>query len=92
MSYGDHGVFGDKLTDTVAAGFPGELVVLPPGGSVTAAKLAQNRANPLEIAVSVGPLPPTATAGPPTVPPPTRTPTEPPTRFPVFLPWTYQRR
>jgi hypothetical protein len=91
MSYGDQGAAATKLEDLVAAGFPGELVVLPSGGSMTAARLARNLANPLTVTLSVGPQPPTPTAGSPTVPPPTRTPTQPPTRYPVFLPWTWKR-
>ena len=66
------------------AGFPGQLVVLPNGGAMTAAKLARNLANPLQVTVSVGPLPPTPTPGGPTATPPA-------TRHFAFLPFALKR-
>jgi hypothetical protein len=94
MSYGDNGAHAEKLDDFLTAGFPGQLVVLPSAGAMTAAKLARNLANPLQITITVGPLPPTPTPGGPTLTPTvTRTPspTSGPTRHFAFLPIALQR-
>jgi hypothetical protein len=90
-SFGDNGVAAATLNDFNHAGFPGQLVVLPVGGHISAAQLADNAAHPLTYTLRVGELPPTATPGGDTAtPPPTRTATAPPTVPPkpaaVYLP------
>jgi hypothetical protein len=57
MSFGDTGVVTARVDDFAAAGFPGTLVVLPPGGAVSAAELAENAACPLVVAVTGRPAP-----------------------------------
>lgn len=90
MSYGDNGARAETLDDFMTAGFPGQLVVLPASGPLTAAKLARNLANPLAITVSVGPLPPTPTPGGPTETP-RPSPTAGTTRHFAFLPFALKR-
>lgn len=68
QSWGDAGVFAPDAESLLAAGFPGEMVVLPAGSSVTAAGLAAQFLQPLQVVVtSAGSQPATATrAAPPT--------------------------
>ncbi len=73
QSWGDAGVFAPDAESLLATGFPGEMVVLPAGSPVTAAGLAAQYLQPLQVVVTTSggqpatatrSAPPTATAGP----------------------------
>jgi hypothetical protein len=72
-SYGDSGVSAEDVDDFVDSGFPGELVAVPRSAGVTAAQLSEHAVAPLQIEVSFGLPPDTATT-----PAQTATPTAPP--------------
>lgn len=82
-SYGDNGVMASTLEELNSAGFPGEMVVLPVGRSVTAAQIAENMAKPLVVTTKAGSLPAPRT---PSVPTPTAHPTAHPTAAPTARP------
>jgi hypothetical protein len=82
-SFGDQGIAAADVEGFLGAGFPGQMVVLPNGGPVTPELLAAAKAAPLEVTVTVGPLPPTSTPGGET-PTPTRST---PSPADVLLPW-----
>lgn len=63
-SIGDQGVRAESLRDLVRAGFPGDVVVLGPEADVSAATLAENLAQPLQVDVRVGHWPATPTGEP----------------------------
>ncbi|MFI0608360.1 MAG: hypothetical protein ACH37Z_10795 [Anaerolineae bacterium] len=67
QSWGDAGVFAPDAESLLASGFPGEMVVLPAGSPVTAAGLAAQYLQPLQVVVTSSgsqPATPTRTALP----------------------------
>lgn len=53
MSYGDSGVSASSFAELAAVGFLGQMVALAPDHTVSAARLAEQLANPLEIEVTL---------------------------------------
>lgn len=75
QSWADSGVAAPDVASLLAAGFPGEIVILPAGSPVSAASLAAQFAAPLTASV-VG------SSGPPPSPQPSPTPSPRPTDQP----------
>jgi hypothetical protein len=70
-SYGDNGVSARDTASFERAGFPWQVVIVPPDSEITAAMLAENAETPLVVEVTVGQPPETATPGEPTQAPTT---------------------